>query len=413
MRIRHHASLGLWCGNNEIEGNFMTGFVGNKPAERGEYIRLFENILPNLVDRYDPDTFYWPSSPSSCGGFEDSNAADRGDVHYWDVWHLNKPFTEYRKNLFRFVSEFGFQSFPCEKTVKSFTLPQDRNIFSRVMEIHQRNNSANGRILNYLAQTFLYPADFDTLLYASQLLQAEAIRYGVEHWRRNRGHCMGAIYWQLNDCWPVASWASIDYFGRWKALHYYAKRFFAPVLLSCCEEGTLTQRTNINAEMPESNVKKSIQLNVSNETKDRQQYSVVWALRHGDGQIIEEGTETGTIGALSTVWLEKHDFADADLYGDYVSYALFLNGKQASDGSVLFCAPKHFRFIDPELELSVGNGEVTVTAHAYARSVEITCEDGDVLLEDNYFDMNGGSKTVRIVKGLGTKFEVRSVFDIR
>ena len=172
---------------------------------------MYEYILPQVLRTYDPDTFYWPASPSSGGGFDDPNAENRGDVHYWTVWHGGVPFTEYRKHRFRFVSEFGFQSLPCLKTIERFTLPQDRNLFPYVMEKHQRNNAANGKILNYLSQTFLYPADFDTLLYASQLLQAEAIRYGVEHWRRHRGRCMGAIYWQLNDCWPVASWSSIDY----------------------------------------------------------------------------------------------------------------------------------------------------------------------------------------------------------
>lgn len=121
---------------------------------------------------------------------------------YWGVWHGEKPFTEYRKFHFRYASEFGFQSFPCLETVKSFTLPEDRNIFSRVMERHQRNRAANGKILSYLSQTYRYPESFDNLLYASQLLQADAIRYGVEHWRRFRGRCMGAIIWQLNDCWP-------------------------------------------------------------------------------------------------------------------------------------------------------------------------------------------------------------------
>ena len=144
------------------------------------------------------------------------------------MWHGLKPFTYYRNFKFRFVSEFGFQSFPSEKTIESFTLPEDRNIFSYVMERHQKNGAANGKILYYLSETFKYPKDFSSLIYVSQLLQAEAIKYGVEHWRRNRGRCMGAIYWQLNDCWPVASWSSIDYYGRWKALHYFARKFFCP-----------------------------------------------------------------------------------------------------------------------------------------------------------------------------------------
>lgn len=129
---------------------------------------------------------------------------------------------------------------PTLKTVESFTEPEDRNIFSYVMEKHQRNNAANSKIMTYLGQTYRYPtAGLGTLLYTSQLLSAEAMKYGVEHWRRHRGQCMGAVVWQLNDCWPVASWSSIDYFGRWKALHYYEKRFFAPVLLSCEREGLL------------------------------------------------------------------------------------------------------------------------------------------------------------------------------
>ena len=247
-RIRHHASLGLWCGNNEMEMFVDLGVWVNKPSQKSDYVKMYEYLLPKLCRRYDPNTFYWPASPSSGGAFDKPNDEARGDAHYWDVWHGNKPFTEYRKFHFRYVSEFGFQSFPALKTCESFTRPEDRNIFSYVMEKHQRNATANGKIMNYLEQTFLYPSDFDTVLYASQLLQAEAIRCGIEHFRRHRGRCMGTIVWQLNDCWPVASWSSIDYYGRWKALHYYEKRCFAPILISCEEEGILDQDPNPNAQ---------------------------------------------------------------------------------------------------------------------------------------------------------------------
>ncbi|MBR6003161.1 MAG: glycoside hydrolase family 2 protein, partial [Lachnospiraceae bacterium] len=232
-RLRHHASLGLWCGNNEMEMFVKQGEWGAKNEIVSDYVKMYEYLFPRLLESEDPDRFYWPASPSSGGAFDEPNSENRGDVHYWDVWHGNKPFTEYRKFYFRYLSEFGFQSFPSIKTVETFTEPEDRNVFSYIMEKHQRNASANGKIMNYMEQTFLYPNDLDTLIYASQLLQGEAIRYGVEHFRRHRGRCMGAIYWQLNDCWPVASWASIDYYGRWKALHYYAKRFFAPLMISC------------------------------------------------------------------------------------------------------------------------------------------------------------------------------------
>ncbi|MGN0977961.1 MAG: glycoside hydrolase family 2 protein, partial [Faecousia sp.] len=232
-RLRHHPSLALWSGNNEMEQFVAQGVWVGSPRQKADYIKMYEYLIPKVLKQEDPQTFYWPSSPSSGGSFDDPNDPHRGDVHYWDVWHGLKPFTDYRNYTFRYVSEFGFQSFPCMETIESFTAPEDRNVFSYVMEKHQRNASANGRIVSYLSQMYLYPGTLDGLVYASQLLQAQAMQYGVEHWRRNRGQCMGAIIWQLNDCWPVASWASIDYFGRWKALHYYAKRFFAPVLISC------------------------------------------------------------------------------------------------------------------------------------------------------------------------------------
>ena len=204
-RLRHHASLGLWCGNNEMEMFVEEGHHWvTKKTEVRDYIIMYEQLIPEVLAEYDPQTFYWPASPSSGGAFDEPNSPDRGDVHYWAVWHGNKPFSEYRKYFFRYASEFGFQSFPSRKTIETFTDdPKDMNIFSYVMEKHQRNYGANGKIMNYLQQTYLYPTDFDILIYASQLLQADAVRYAVEHFRRNRGRCMGAIVWQLNDCWPV------------------------------------------------------------------------------------------------------------------------------------------------------------------------------------------------------------------
>ena len=279
------------------------------------------------------------------------------------------------------------------------------------MEKHQRNASANGKIMNYMEQTFLYPTSFDTALYASQLLQMEAIRYGVEHFRRNRGRCMGAVVWQLNDCWPVASWASIDYCGRWKALHYGEKRFFAPILLSCAEEGILTQDTNPNAEPYE--VKKSIHLNVSNESMNDVNVLVKWALRNEKAEILREGEAELNVPALSAVWLPKEDMMDADLYHNYVSYDCYQEGEWISGGTVLFVAPKQFTFKNPELTVRVEGDEIVVNASAYARSVEIINEEDTLLLSDNYFDMNAGEKRIKIIKGEPDGLKVRSVYNIR
>lgn len=421
-RLRHHASLALICGNNEME-MFMAGansalinhrtweFVPTYPHHITDYVKMFEYILPAIVKETAPQTYWWPASPSSGGNFDAPNDENRGDNHYWDVWHGEKPFTEYRKFFFRYASEFGFQSFPCLKSVKQFTLPDDRNIFSRVMERHQRNQAANGKILSYLSQTFRYPNSFDDLLYASQLMQAEAIRYGVEHWRRNRGRCMGAIIWQLNDIWPVASWASIDYYGRWKALHYAAKRFFAPVMISAEEEGELSQNPKINEYHP-APLEKSFRLNVCNETLRDVTGEVVWALRTPDGEIVRQNQQTLTIPAMSAKWLDKVDCADASLTGHYVSFAFVVDDVALSEGTCIFCAPKHFEFVDPRLTVETCGDTLVVTSHAYAKQVWLESEDADLLLDDNAFDMNPGTKVVRVVKGTAEKVRVRSVWDL-
>lgn len=411
-RLRHHASLALWCANNEMEQLVERNDYGNTPKLTADYIRLYEYLEPELLRQEDPQTFFWPSSPSSGGGFDDPNDPNRGDVHYWDVWHGNKPFSDYRNYFFRYASEFGFQSFPCLKTVASFTLPQDRNVFSRIMERHQRNGAANGKIMNYLSQTFLYPKDFDNLLYASQLLQAEAIRYGVEHWRRNRGRCMGAIYWQLNDCWPVASWASIDYYGRWKALHYAARRFFAPVMISAQEEGEMTQRASVNDFFRETDMEQSVTLSVANETREPVSGVVRWALRDADGRVLRQGQWDVTVPALQSLWLPKLDFRDADLFRHYVSYALETGGQTVSEGTALFTLPKHFHFRNPHLSCRVEGDDLVVSAQAYARSVEIDCPDSDMVLSDNYFDLSAGERRVHILRGAPGTLRLRSVYDI-
>jgi beta-mannosidase len=190
-----------------------------------------------VVAKLDAETPYWPSSPSA--DYEPQTATyHTGDDHIWDVWHGRVPFTTYETHHARFVTEYGFQSFPEMKTVEAFTQPGDRaNIFTPVMLAHQKNNEGNSIIHDYMVKDYGEPKDFPSFLYASQVLQAEGIKIGAEHFRRSRPETMGSIYWQLNDCWPVASWSSMDYYGRWKALQYYAKRFYAPLLVTPHIEG--------------------------------------------------------------------------------------------------------------------------------------------------------------------------------
>ena len=429
-RLRHHASLGLWCGNNEMEQFVNEGVWVSKPSEVRDYLFMYERVIPEVLRQYDPDTFYWPASPSSGGSFDDPRNPNRGDVHYWDVWHGNKPFSDYRNYFFRYASEFGFQSFPSMKTIETISDdPADWNIFSYIMEKHQRNAGANGKILNYLQQTYRYPTQFPVLLYASQMLQAEAIKYGVEHFRRNRGRCMGAIYWQLNDCWPVASWASVDYWGRWKALHYYAKRFFAPVMISCEEQGWMTAAADMNREHFE--FEKSIRLNVTNETLSDRTVTVKWALRNADSSVIRQEETKIIVPALSSVWLDKVELPEVDYFNQYVSYEAWEDGNCISEGTVIFSYPKYFRYLDPKLTYRVEGDEIVVTADAYAKGVEILNANEDLILSDNYFDMNAGEKRVKILgracreekepidmeaqidNQLAGGLKLRSVYDIR
>ncbi len=413
IRLRHHASLGLMCGNNEMEQFVKEGNWVSKPSEIDDYVKMYEQILPEIMEKYAPQVFYWPASPSSGGGFDDPQDENRGDVHYWDVWHGNKPFSEYRKFKFRYLSEFGFQSFPSVKTIETFTDDKkDMNIFSYIMERHQRNGSANGKIMNYMQQTYRYPTSFDTIIYASQLLQADAIRYGVEHFRRNRNEdrCMGAVYWQFNDCWPVASWSSVDYEHRLKALHYYARRFFAPVLISCEEEGMLgsnQELVRLPFEFP-----KSIKLCVSNESLEDKEIEIRWQLRDSEANILRSESSTVLVPKLTSKWEEKVNLDDVDIYSEYVSFQALYKGEIVSEGTVIFSLPKYFKYKNPNLRYEINNQKITVFADAYAKSVEIRNSNDDLVLSDNYFDMNAGQKTVEVISGQLDNLRLRSVYDI-
>lgn len=413
IRLRHHASLGLMCGNNEMEQFVKEGVWVSKPSEVEDYTKMYEQILPEMMSELAPQVFYWPASPSSGGGFDEPQDENRGDVHYWDVWHGNKPFSEYRKFHFRYLSEFGFQSFPSMKTVETFTDDErDMNIFSYVMERHQRNGAANGKIMNYMQQTYRYPTDFDTAIYASQLLQADAIRYGVEHFRRNRNddRCMGAVYWQFNDCWPVASWSSVDYEGRLKALHYYARRFFSPVMISCEEEGMLGSGQELVRLPFEFN--KSIRLCVSNETLEDKNVQINWQIRDSKANVLRSNSDTRKVPSQTALWLDKVELPEIDIYNEYVSYQALIDGEIISEGTVIFSLPKYFRYQNPNLRYEVDGNKITIHADTYAKSVEIRNENDDLILTDNFFDMNAGSKTVEVISGEITNLRLRSVYDI-
>ena len=382
-RLRHHASLGLWCGNNEIESawDHWGDFQKETPYLRADYIRLFEEVLPKAVQEANGETFYWHSSPSSGGCFDNPDDANRGDTHYWDVWHGQKPFTDYRKYFFRFCSEFGFQSFPCAKTVNSFTLEDDRNIFSRVMESHQKNDAANGKMLYYLSENLRYPKDLTHLLYASQVLQGMAIKYGVDHWRRNRGRCMGTLYWQINDDWPAPSWSSIDYFGRWKALHYMAQKFYAPHAVSMTLED---HRCHVY---------------FSNESFETTEYSLTLSIRDLSGNVLETYETKGNSPAFSAIETAVVDICSWEDQKDDVFLEAVIHTK---DQKVL----KDVETLVPYKYLNLKNPVISteaketndafilhISSDCFAPFVALDFDDADVIFSDNFFHLT--DKTVQ------------------
>jgi beta-mannosidase len=231
-RLSHHACIALWCGDNEVIGSLHWYPETKAAPERyvANYDRL-NSMLGNIVEDEDPIRRFWPSSPSQGYlDFSDGWQSDtRGDTHYWDVWHSAKSFEAYRTVNPRFASEFGFQSFTSMNVIETFSEPKDRNPSSPVMEMHQRNDGGNARILETMTRYFRFPRDFEQMVFLSQVQQGLAIKTAIEYWRSTKPRCMGTLYWQINDIWPVASWSSLDYGGQWKLLHYMAKRFYLPV----------------------------------------------------------------------------------------------------------------------------------------------------------------------------------------
>jgi beta-mannosidase len=404
-RLRHRASLALWCGNNEMEQGWAD-WHWNKPEDAANqrlkmgYDRLYHHLLPEVVAAEDPDRTYWPSSASSGIPFADPNSSQRGDMHYWDVWHGRKPFTAYRTQYPRFMSEFGFQALPPYKTIQTYAAPEDLNMTSYIMEHHQRSGSGNGLMIAQMTDTFRMPKNFESLVYLSMLLQAEGIRYGVEHWRRHMNRVSGTLIWQLNDCWPVASWASLDYFGHWKALHYAAKRFYTPVLLSVEDDGT------------------RMSVHVTSDLISKWDGLVRWRLETIRGEVITSGEQTVAAAPLADTAVASFDFADKitdENKRKVVFVAELWQGKERIATSVSGFAPiKHHELVDPELKVNVSSKDETLTfelsARALARFVELALDGADSVFSDNYFDVPAGV-TVNVTAPLPSGWSLEQARD--
>ena len=388
-RIRHRASLALWCGNNEMDLGWEEWGWSDGPYKkyREPYRRFFYETLPGWLASLDPDTPYWYSSPSSGVPFTNANSAEKGDSHYWEVWHGAKPFAAYREQFPRFMSEFGFQSLPPLKTISTYASEEHWNLTDYMIEHHQRNDYASALFMGQMALHFMMPADFPSLVYLTMVLQAEGIRFGVEHWRRNRHRVGGTLYWQLNDCWPVASWSSVDYYRRWKALHYASQRFYEPLLLSIEDNAATTE----------------MKVHLTSDLLTDWGGVVVWKLVKLDGEVLAEGEMDLVTEPQSSILLIEKTFRDLSLAEkrETVFVAQLLkDGELLAQQLATFVRNKHLKLVNPRLNAYLTRGEgdlltIEIVAEYLARFVELSLDDADVVFSDNYFDVLPG-ETVSI-----------------
>jgi beta-mannosidase len=405
-RIRHHPSLALWCGNNEIEQGLVSDKWTDITMSWADYEKLFDKLLPKLVAELDPQTDYWPGSPHSPkGNRADWNNPQWGDTHIWGVWHGMAPFESYRDCAHRFVSEFGFQSFPEPRSIDSFTIPTDHSINSPVMEHHQRSHNGNASIIHYMLDWFRLPTNFEHQIILSQILQGVAIKYAVESWRSSMPRTMGALYWQLNDCWPAASWASIDYYGRWKALHYMARHFFTPLHISGMED----QKTG------------RVEIFISNDYPSGSEGVVRWKLMTVDqGEMIEEGNIPVNIKGSSSSQVETLEFEEqlqAQGKNNLIVYLqLEIKEKIVSENFVFFCRPKQLNLQNPKLSVKVDKQTMKISAEKPTLWVWANL-DVEAPLSDNFFHlMPGREKVIQIpqssdVKERSKRIQVFSLWD--
>ena len=410
-RLRHRTSLALWCGNNEMEWGWVD-WAWKAPelqSLKTAYDKFFHHTLPAWCAAQDPDHAYWPSSPSSNTPFEDPNGQKQGDAHYWDVWHGRKPFTAYRNQYPRFMSEFGFQALPPLATIRTYAKEADWNMTSYIMERHQKNDSGNQLMVAQMLDTFRLPKDFESMVYLSMVLQAEGIRYGVEHWRRYPNRVAGTLYWQLNDCWPVASWSSLDYFGRWKALHYAARRFYAPLMLSVEDKPT------------------SQDVYLTNDLRETWQGSVRWVLETLDGKVLEKDEIAASVAPFAVTHVCHLDFTKR-LEDDLVRNLVFVaemcqGGKVLARQTAFFVPTKHLDLAEPAISTQVRVAQdkihIQASARSLARLVELSLDGADVVFSDDYFDLPAG-RVVDIVAPLPqgwtaaqvqASLKVRSIYD--
>lgn len=398
-RLRNHASIALWCGNNEIEQAWAQyeeskgwGWKQRYTAAEREiiwkaYDTIFHSILPARVKEYNPEIAYWHSSPSAGMGKLANHTNTSGDMHYWGVWHGNEPITSFAKYKARFMSEYGFQSFPEFESVKKYTIPEDWDINSEVMNAHQRSAIGNQRIKDYMIESYAQPNSFEDQLYVGQLLQAEAIKIAIEAHRAEMPYCMGSLYWQLNDCWPVASWSGIDYYGRWKALHYFIREAFKQQIITAAIKNNQIKIMGIS--------------DVEGQTA-----SLRVNLLDFNGLSLWNRSFSVTMPANSAKLLTSIDLSKIPAMQNKSSALLLISlvkNEKLIDSDILYLdSPKNLQLPYPDLSMYIsqkpGMFELEITSKKLCKNLMLISEGNSFSFSDNFFDILPGETRVVKVK---------------
>ena len=409
-RLRNHPCIALWCGDNEILIAWNRwGWQDQVREKQSEeiidsiwkaYDDVMHKLLPKVVEKYDPARSYWASSPSS--GFGELENGKSGDNHYWGVWWGKEPFEKYEEIIPRFMSEYGFQSFPELNSVKKYALEEDWDIESEVMRSHQRSSIGNVTIKEYMERDYRDPKDFPMFLYVNHVLQAEGIRTAMEAHRRNMPHCMGSLYWQLNDCWPVASWSGIDYYGNWKALHYFAKKAFSEVLVS-----------------PDLDTLGNVKIHLVSDRLEPTDAELSWKLMDFEGKIISHMEKKISIPANSAkkvLEITASELVPDSMRANHLLYVAVKNmeDKILSENILYFDKVKNLDLPEPGLSWSVKKErdyfDITITTERLAKNVYLQENGIEGFFTDNYFDMLPG-KSINVTFTSESRLNISDFID--
>lgn len=394
-RLRNHPSVSIWCGNNEVEESIKYwGYdkVYSKEIMEGfreGYDKTFRELLPGIVMELDPDKFYVHGSPDTAN-WGRIPSLSYGDAHYWGVWHGRQPFEVLDKNVPRFMSEFGFQSFPEMKTIRTFATQEDFDIESEVMQSHQKSSIGNEAIKEYMDMYYHTPSNFEDFVYVGLVMQGQGMKHGLEAHRRNRPFCMGTLYWQLNDSWPVVSWSGVDYYNNWKAMHYKARDVFAPIALNVYQEDGVMEIYTLSDELADAN---NLKLRLS--------------LIDFKGEVIKQIKQqvAAKANASEKVYsIAVADFATTAQQENSVVNAQLIDsmGEVIATSNYFFYWPNKLNLpktkIDKSIVYADGEYRVTLESNYLAKDVFIEIPTQGAMFSDNFFDLLPGEKKVVTIK---------------